>query len=224
MSPSFPDFFYNFFYILGGLGTTLSLAVYGIALGFIIAFPVAAIRVYGGENAKSFVSIYERTLRSVPLLVVMFIMYFGVAQVGLPIPAFQSVGISLGLCSSAYQSQIIRGAIESIGGGQMDAATSTGMSRLQAIRYVITPQALRLALPSWINEAAIVTKDTSYSFVLGIADIMRRADYVRSVTYNALVPYLIVAAVYFALIFPLTFILGGWIRKQTGIMMGRQRS
>ncbi len=205
---------------MGGVGTTLSLAVYGLLLGFVIAFPLASIRVYGGQTAKSFVSLYEKTLRSIPLLVVMFIMYFGVASEGLPIPAYSAVGISLGLCSSAYQSQIFRGAIESISGGQMDAARSTGMSRLQAIRYIILPQALRLALPAWINEAAIVIKNTSYSFVLGIADIMRRADYVRSVTYNALLPYLMVAVIYFAIIFPLTKFLAGWSRKKTRVMTG----
>ena len=211
-------------YLLGGLVLSLEIGMSALFLGFFIGLVIAVMRCFGSATISRFAAAYVELIRNTPSTVQVFIVYFGLPAINVFFSGVVAVIIALSINSGAYQAEYFRGAIESIGGGQMDAARSTGMSRLQAIRHIILPQALRLALPSWINEAAIVTKDTSLSFVLGIADIMRRADYVRSVTYNALAPYLIVAAVYFAIIFPLTFILGGWIRKQTGIMMGRQRS
>ncbi|MDH5494160.1 MAG: amino acid ABC transporter permease [Candidatus Bathyarchaeota archaeon] len=216
------NLFSNLFYILEGLPVTLELTAYGLALGFILGFPLATLRVYGGKEAKSFVAMYERTLRSIPLLIIIFILYFGFSQEIIRIPAFLAVSLSLGIRSSAYQSQIFRGAIESIGRGQMDAALSIGLTRIQAIRHVILPQVLRLALPSWSNEAAIVIKDTSFAFIFGIAEVMRRANYIRAVTYDPLTPFLIVAAIYFIIVFPLTKIIGTWGKRKTEVMVGRK--
>jgi len=212
--------FSHFVFIVEGLPITLSLTAYGLGLGFLIGLPLAILRVYGGRGGRLFVSTYERVMRSVPPLVFIFLFYFGIPMTLLEIPGFFAVMLALGLCSSGYQSQIFRGALESVGSGQMDAARSLGMSRLQAIRLVIVPQALRFALPSWANELATMIKDTSLAFVVGVAELMRRADYVRAATFDPVVPFLVVAGIYFVIVFPITRVAGTWGQEKKRLVTG----
>jgi len=210
----------QFTFIIEGLPVTLSLTAYGLGLGFLIGLPLAILRVYGGRRERLFVAAYERAMRSVPPLVLIFLFYFGIQTTVFEIPGFLAVMLALGLCSSGYQSQIFRGALESVGSGQMDAARSLGMTRLQAIRLVIAPQALRFALPSWANELATMIKDTSLAFVVGVAELMRRADYVRAATFDPVIPFLVVAGIYFVIVFPITRIAGTWGREKKRLVAG----
>lgn len=220
MSSPFDLLFSHFAFIIEGLPITLSLTAYGLGLGFLIGLPLAILRVYGGKGGRLFVSAYERVMRSVPPLVLIFLFYFGIPMTLLEIPGFFAVMLALGLCSSGYQSQIFRGALESVGSGQMDAARSLGMSRLQAIRLVIVPQALRFALPSWANELATMIKDTSLAFVVGVAELMRRADYVRAATFDPVIPFLVVAGIYFVIVFPITRVAGTWGQEKKRLVTG----
>jgi len=211
---------WQFTFIIEGLPVTLSLTVCGLGLGFLIGLPLAILRVYGGKSGRRFVAAYERVMRSVPPLVLIFLFYFGIQTTVFEIPGFLAVMLALGLCSSGYQSQIFRGALESIGSGQMDAARSLGMSKLQAIRLVVVPQALRFALPSWANELATMVKDTSLAFVVGVAELMRRADYVRAATFDPVIPFLVVAGIYFVIVFPITRMAGTWGREKKRMVAG----
>jgi len=210
----------HFLFIIEGLPITLSLTAYGLGIGFVVGLPLAILRVYGGRAGRLIVPAYERVMRSIPPLVLIFLFYFGIRTTLLEIPGFLAVMLALGLCSSGYQSQIFRGALESVGSGQMDAARSLGMSRLQAIRLVVVPQALRFALPSWANELATMIKDTSLAFVVGVAELMRRADYVRAATFDPLVPFLVVAFIYFIIVFPITRIAGTWGQEKKQLVTG----
>jgi len=207
-------------FIVEGLPVTLGLTALGMGLGFLLGLPLAILRVYGGGIGRLSVASYERVTRSVPPLVLIFLFYFGVPSSVFDMPGFLAVSLALGLCSSGYQSQVFRGALESVGSGQMDAARSLGMTRLQAIRFVIAPQALRFALPSWANELATMIKDTSLAFVVGVAELMRRADYVRAATYDPLIPFLLVAGIYFVVVFPITRIAGTWGREKKRLVVG----
>jgi polar amino acid transport system permease protein len=207
-------------FMIEGLPVTLSLTAYGMGLGLLLGLPLAILRVYGGSVGKLFVASYERIMRSIPALVLIFVFYFGVHTSVIDIPGFLAVVLALGLCSSGYQSQVFRGALESVGSGQMDAARSLGMGRLQAIRFVIVPQALRFALPGWANELATMVKDTSLAFVVGVAELMRRADYVRAATFDPLIPFLLVAGIYFVIVFPITRIAGTWGQEKKRLMVG----
>ena len=219
--PSFLDLLLSHFsFIIEGLPITIGLTACGLGAGFLIGLPMAILRVYGGRAGQLFVSAYERVLRSIPPLVLIFLFYFGIRTTVLEIPGFFAVALALGLCSSGYQSQIFRGALESVGSGQMDAARSLGMSRLEAIRSVIAPQALRFALPSWANELATMIKDTSLAFVVGVAELMRRTDYVRAATFDPVVPFLLVAGIYFAIVFPITRIAGTWGQERKRLVTG----
>lgn len=182
-------------YLLKGLLITLELLVGLLSLGLVGGLLLAVMEVYGGTVVSKVAMLIQRGLRAIPALVLLFLSYYAL---DLP-PLFTSI-LALGLRSSAYQSQIFRGAIQSIKSGQMMAARSMGMTRIQGIWHVVLPQAIRLAIGPWSNEYASETKDTSLAYVVGVVEIMRRSRYIISYTYgNALLIYGIVALVYLVL-------------------------
>ena len=148
--------------LLEGLLITFRVAFISLGIGLLIGFPSALIRVYGPKWLRWIVTGYIEVFRGTPTLVQLFIIYYGLPQFGITFTAFTSAYIALGLNSGAYQSEYFRGAIQAISSGQMMAARSIGMSRLKAIRYVIIPQALRYALPSWSNELVAMVKITTH--------------------------------------------------------------
>ena len=166
-------------------------------------------RVYGGKELIWFASGYEKLFRGIPLLVLILIIAFGMPGIFWYIAVSErllaSVVLALALRSGAYQSQIFRGAILSVNPGQMEAAYALGMNRLQAFLHIIMPQALRLALPSWSNEYAIVIKDSSFAYSVGVIE-MTRASYIVSVSYPQLfaISIAIAAIIYFLFTYPVT--------------------
>jgi polar amino acid transport system permease protein len=108
-----------------------------------------------------------------------------------------AAALGLGLRSGGYQSQIFRGALESIGLGQVDAALSIGMSKSSAYREVLLPQAMRLSIPAWSNEFTVVLKDTSMAYAIGVAELLKQAANIVALTLQPLEIYAIVAAIYF---------------------------
>ena len=177
-------------YMLRGVVWTFALVGGGLGLGFFIGLPIAIGQVYGSRVVKSLLDIYVWFFRGVPLLVLLFLFYWGVfPALGHKLPSLEASIIVLGLRSGAYQSQIFRGAIESVGEGQMIAARSLGMSRVSAIIHIILPQALRIAIPGWTNEYAIMLKDSAICFALGVLEILQRTRYVVIATGEALLPY-----------------------------------
>ncbi|MGC8931925.1 MAG: amino acid ABC transporter permease, partial [Candidatus Methanodesulfokora sp.] len=134
---------------------------------------------------------YLRFFREVPLLVQLFLFYWGLfPSIGLKLDPLRTSILVLGLRSGAYQSQIFRSAIESVEKGQLLAAMSIGMSRSQALLYVILPQAFRISIPGWANEYAVILKDSAICFSLGVMEILTRTRYVTIATGMALLPYL----------------------------------
>ena len=188
-------------YVLRGLDVTLK--VTGIALGFGLIFGtlLAIMRVYGGKALSNLVTLYVSVIRALPHILLLLVIYFMIARI-VDLSPFWAGSLSLAIISSAYQAEIIRGAILSVPPGQMVAARSIGMTRLQSIRFVIIPQAIRHVICPWSNEAAIVIKDSSLVYVLGVPEILRQAQYYsgRNPTkpFNA---YLAVAVIYFLLTF-----------------------
>jgi polar amino acid transport system permease protein len=105
--------------------------------------------------------------------------------------------IGLGLRSAAYQSEIFRGAIQSIPPSQMRASRSLGMTKMKGFRSVIFPQAFRVGLPPWANEFTIVLKDSSFAFALGVTELLREGNYIIATTYEPVLIFLTIAAIYF---------------------------
>ena len=187
-------------FILRGTGVTVAVTLIALPMGFLLGLFLALVRVYGGNITSTFSAVYSIVMRGIPPVVLLFVLFFMVTG-GINISPFWAGSISLGIISSGYQLEIFRGAILSIGTGQMIAARSIGMSRLKAIRYIIIPQALRVAIPPWSNEAASLVKDFSLVFVLGVPEILRRAQYVSARTYQPFLAFGIAAGIYFLLTF-----------------------
>ncbi len=185
-------------YILGGAGITVLTVVLSMALGFVLGVPLAVLHVYGSRFSRLLVALYVWFFRGVPLLLLLFMFFFGVFNyLNLDLDPVSACSIVLGLTSAAYQSQIFRGAIQSLPSGQMRAARALGMSDTTAIRTVILPQALRLSIPGWSNEYSILLKDSALCFALGAPEIMARATSVASRTYEHLTMFVTAGLLYF---------------------------
>lgn len=161
---------------------------------------VALLQVYGGRFFGILARIYEWIFRSIPALVLLFLFYYGPPRFGVDISGFAAATLALGFRSSAYQSQIFRGAIQSIPSGQMMAARSMGMSQIRAIFTIILPQAFRLSIPGWTNEFSSVIKDTTLAYAVGFNEILRTARIVYDTHYDlAMLVLVFVALVFMAL-------------------------
>ncbi len=187
-------------YLGGGLSVTLEVTFLALSLGFAFGLSLALLRVYGGRLPGLVISGYTLVIRSLPHILLLLIMYFVIASL-VNLTPFWAGSLSLAIISSAYQAEILRGAILAIGPGQMMAARTLGMTRLQAIQHIILPQALRIAIPAWSNEAAIIVKDSSLVYVLGVPELLRRAQYYSARSYEPFTAFLTVAAMYFVLTF-----------------------
>jgi polar amino acid transport system permease protein len=187
-------------YVLGGIGVTLT--VVGGALGMGLAFGLflAVVQVYGRPWLRRAAAVYVWFFRGIPLLVLLFLFYFGIlGALEVELSPFMVAIIVLGLISSAYQAQILRGAILAVPDGQMKAARAIGMSDFRAIASIVLPQALRLAIPGWSNEYTVIMKDSAVTYALGVAELMARTNHVASRTYQHLWLYLMVGCIYLLL-------------------------
>lgn len=193
--------------LLEGLLVTLELSFTALAIGMILGLAAALARIYGRKPVSYLANAYIELIRGTPLTVQLFIIYFGLPVLGVLFSATVSAILALGINSGAYQAEYFRGALESIGRGQMEAATSLGMSRRQAISRVIVPQALRLALPSWSNEAAYLPKYSSVAFLVTVPELMARAKVVIAENLRPLEVYLVVGLIYIATIASISKIL-----------------
>ncbi len=195
-------------YILGGLWWTAGLIIGAMAVGFILGVPLAVAHAYGPKPARRAVAIYVWLFRGIPILVQLYLFYFGIMAYLSEIPAlsflplssgFLSAVLVLGLTSAAYQSQIFRGAIQSLPAGQLKAARALGMSDATAITAIILPQALRLAIPAWSNEYSILLKDSALAFTIGVLEVMARTRSVAATTHQPLPLSLLAGALFFVL-------------------------
>ena len=178
---------------------------------------MALLQVYGGKLLGTLASAYAWVFRSIPALVLLFIFYFGPSQFGLDVAPFLAATVALGLRSSAYQSQIFRGALQAIPRGQMMAARSLGMGRTRAIATIIVPQALRLSIAGWSNEFSSVVKDTTLAYVVGLNEVLRTVRIITDRYYNlAMLAYLAVALIFLVLTYAGNWSLG-WLEDRLRI-------
>ncbi|MEN2974471.1 MAG: amino acid ABC transporter permease [Candidatus Caldarchaeales archaeon] len=198
-------------FLLSAVPVTLSISILSFLLGLGLGIIFSFMRIYGLTPLKYIADGYEKIFRSVPVLSIMFLFYFGL---GGYIPLFKNSYltsiIALGLVSGANQSQIFRSSIGSVGKSQMLAAKSLGLSNFKALRYVILPQALFLAVPGLGSEIALLIKDSSYSFIIGVIELMKNTDILRAATRSLVFPYVSSALIYVALTFPFATYLDKW--------------
>ncbi len=186
---------------------TLQLTMIGLALGIATGLPTAILRVYGGTLGKKLALAYIEIFRGTPLLVQIFIVYYGLPQYGIVLSQTTSAILALGLNSGAYQAEYFRGSIQAIGSGQMMAARAVGMSEFQALGNIILPQAFRLVIPAWSNEVIDLLKGTAVVFVIAVPDLMTEAKLIAGWYYTPVESYIAVAIAYLILVGILSVIL-----------------
>jgi polar amino acid transport system permease protein len=187
-------------YLLGGIAVTLGLVLSALALGFLFGLPLALGQVYGIRPVRAFVSLYVWFFRGLPILVLLFLFYFGIFPIlGLDVSPFVIGAVVLGLRGAAYQSQIFRGGIQSVAEGQMTAALSLGMTKWTAVQAIILPQALRIALPGWSNEYPEILTDSAVCYAIGVMELLTRASQIVGQTYVTMPVYLVCALIFIAL-------------------------
>lgn len=195
-------------YIASGTAYTVTVTLIALPFGLLLGLIFSLLYVYGGKVLSRIMALYSTVMRGIPPIVLLFILYFMVSG-SVNLSPFWAGSISLGIVSSAYQMEIIRGALLSVSGGQMMAARAIGMSKMTAIRHVIIPQAVRLAIPPWSNEAAIVIKDSSLVYALGVPEILRRAQLISASTQEPFLAFITAGLIYFALVFITSRLLDG---------------
>ena len=197
--------------MLEGVSTTLAISIFSLFLGLGVGLPLSFVRAYA-KGYGFLVEGFEKVFRGIPEIVLMLIFYWGVGLY-FPFPfksAFFTVIFVLGLRSAANQSQIFRGAIRGIGEEQMVAARSLGFSKLRSAVHIMIPQVFIFATPGLGSEYALLIKDSSYAFIIGVLDIMFTTNVIRKATSDAVTPYLVAAFLYILLTFPIATWLDTW--------------
>lgn len=178
-------------------------AIFGLLGGVLIG----TLRVYGPRWVQVSCNCYTSFFRGVPLMVQLFILYYGLPNVGIYFEAYTAAVVGFILCSSAYNSEYIRGALIAIKSGQMNAASALGMSKQQAILWIIIPQAFRRALPGCGNEIIYLIKYSSLAYIVSCIELTGQARAIAAETFRFTEAFMVVACYYLILVTIATFIL-----------------
>lgn len=193
--------------LLEGLAVTLEITsasiVIGTFLGIILAFMKMSSSRWLNRPAKAYIEI----IRGTPTTVQLLIMYMGVFA-SVPAPKWVIASIAFGLNSAAYVAEIIRGGVESVDKGQVEAGRSLGLSKLQTTMKIVLPQAIKIALPTYTSEFIVLLKETSIAGYIAMEDLTKVASMITSRTYNAWFPLITAAVLYFVMTFTLAKIFG----------------
>ncbi len=193
--------------LLRGLGVTLELWGLTLLFGAILGVLIALARIYGNRPLYFLATGYVELIRGTPMLVQLFIIYYGLGDVGIFIKPFLAALIAFVINTAAYQAEYFRGAIQSIREGQIEAAQALGMSRAQVIRRIVLPQALRLVIPSWSNEAIVMLKATSLAFMVTVQELLAIGKLISSRNYRSLEVFSMVAILYIIVVLVFTQLL-----------------
>ncbi len=192
---------------LGGLAVSIILAVLGIFGAFWIGLAAGLMRLSRNRLVKALSVIYIEVIRGIPLLMLIFWFYF-LAPIlfGTPLPEFHCALVAFIIFTGAYIGEIVKAGVQALPRGQMEAARGTGLSHIQAMRYVILPQALRNMIPSFVNQFVSLTKDTSLAYIIGVNELTRTATQVNNRTLTSPTEiFLTIAVLYFIICYVLTF-------------------
>ncbi|KPQ26765.1 MULTISPECIES: amino acid ABC transporter permease [unclassified Halomonas] len=201
-------------HLLPGIPYTLLISFGGLAIGFFIGIFFGLLRISPFRWLRWPAIVYVEVFRGTPILVQVLFIFYGLPQIlGGPINALVAGIAAIAVNSGAYISEIVRGGVQSIERGQREASLSLGLSRTQAFRYVIWPQALRRMIPPLGNQGIISIKDTSLFSVIGVGELVRQGQVYISSTFTAMEVYLMVALMYLAITWTLSIILRQLERK-----------
>lgn len=186
-----------------GFGVTLLVAAGGIGLGLLLAIPLGVVLHQAPEPLRGGIRAANDFIRATPLLIQLFFVYFGAPQVGINLSALQAAVFTLALHGAAFMGETIRAGLLAVPRGQRMAARALGLRRGDVFRFVVWPQAFRVALPPLVGSIVALIKDTALVSVISVSEVVREAQSIISVTYEPMLYYAITAALFFAVTFPL---------------------
>ena len=180
-----------------GSSGTILITIGGLSLGFVLGTAAGLMKLSQNFAVRKIAGVYVETIRGTPMLVQAMFLYFGVPMaLGLRIPPLVAGIVVIAVNSGAYIAEIVRGAVQSINVGQMEAGRSIGLTRGQTMRYIIWPQAFRRMIPPLGNQFIISLKDTSLLAVIGVGELLRTGQEIVAVNFRAFEVYLTVGLVY----------------------------
>jgi amine acid ABC transporter, permease protein, 3-TM region, His/Glu/Gln/Arg/opine family len=196
-------------YIVAGLGNTLLITAFAVLLGIVLGTMVALVKVAHGNNNKKFrflnsiCSLYLTVIRGTPVIVQLLIMYYVILS-STSVDKITASILAFGINSGAYVAEVIRSGIQSVDKGQVEAGRSLGLNERDTMIKIVFPQALKNVLPAIGNEFIALLKETSVAGYIGVQDLTKGGDIIRSITYDAFTPLLSTAGVYLVIVIGLT--------------------
>ena len=186
-----------------GFGITLVIAAISLAIGFMFAIPCGVLLNRGSGLAYIITRSFVDFFRGTPVLIQLFFVYFGAPQIGITLSPIASAVITLSINSMAYMAEVVRAGLMSVDKGQTLAGRAMGFSKSQVFRFIIWPQAFRIAIPPLMNSVVALTKDTALVSIISVSEVIREAQTIISVTFDPIRYYFIVAIMFFVVTFPL---------------------
>ncbi len=183
---------------------TLSLSLVSFIGGGMVGIVLLWLRISPRRALNRAARIYIEVFQGTPLLMQLFIAFFGLGLLGVDVPAWLAAGVALILWTAAFLAEIWRGCVEAIAKGQWEASASLAMGRLQQMRYVILPQALKIAIPPTVGFSVQVVKGTALTSIIGFVELSKAGTIVTNATFQPFTVYGLVALIYFALCWPLS--------------------
>ena len=199
--------------LLYGLRLTLGVSLSALLVSVVFGTLLGVTRSVRVPVLGALGNAYVELVRGIPLIVLLSVVYYGLPALGVTLGGFPSAVLALGLYSAAYTSEIVRGGLSSVPAGQLEAARSLGLSRVQSLRFVVLPQAWRVALPALGNEFVSLILGSSLASAVTLQELFAAGKYITNATYRQFEVYAVLALVYFLLTFTLTRLLRGLERR-----------
>jgi polar amino acid transport system permease protein len=195
----FRDIFNAWQFLAEGLATTLHLSVVTMVFGMAVGVAGAAARLYGGPAVRAAVGAYVEIIRNTPLLIQLFIVFFGLPSLGIRLDALTAATISLTINLGAYATEIVRAGLQAIPRSQIEAGHALGLSGLQVFRYIVLAPALRLMFPALASQFILLMLATSIASQISVQDLFHAASIIQSRTFRDFEVYTVIAVLYLAL-------------------------
>ena len=206
--------FPEFLFILEAAQWTLALSAIAFVGGAILGLVIALARTSDSKTARGLSTAFIQVFQGTPLLLQLFLIFFGAPVLGLDINPWIAAGVALILNSAAFLGEIWRGCIQAIPRGQWEAAEALSLDYTSRMRDVVLPQAFKIALPPTVGYVVQIIKGTSLAAIIGFTEITRAGQIINNATFQPLIVFSVVGAIYFALCWPLSFWAGRIEKRQ----------
>ena len=194
--------------LLQGVWTTVLVTLSALAIATVLGLFWALLRVSGIGPLAHASRVLTNLIRGIPIIVVLFYMYFVIPEIGINMTAFQAGALGLGIAYSSYLSEVFRSGIDAVDPGQFEAAQALGMSRAKLMRRVVLPQAFKITLPPYGNNVVVMLKDSSQTAVITVVELSMQGKLIAAATFKSATIFTLVALMYLVMSLPMMYAIG----------------